>query len=115
MIYFIWDGERHIKIGHSTNPTARMATLQTGTTAKLGLLHQMPGDVADEKLLHYLFQDLRKSGEWFEDDPSFYHFLALAREPLCSGMRAAEVVELWREEILYEGKCNVLYDEHEWA
>lgn len=60
--YFISDGAR-VKIGKSTNPSARLKQLQVGSATKLQLLITIQGDY--EAVYHDMFHDRRISGEWF--------------------------------------------------
>lgn len=65
-VYFITDGDRGtVKIGFSTDPKSRMASLQTSTPSKLELLATIEGDMQTERQLHQRFAEYRVSGEWF--------------------------------------------------
>lgn len=54
-----------IKIGYSSNVTAREKTLQSEKPA-IELLNYWVGTREDEKILHRLFKNKRIRGEWFE-------------------------------------------------
>ena len=77
-IYFIeMEGSRAIKIGFTANDdvTRRMAQLQTGQPAKLGLVGSIHGDQEGERALHAIFAAYRTNGEWFEGPPIFREFI----------------------------------------
>lgn len=57
-----------IKIGRSSNPRARLTSLQTGTLNKLNLVYSTRCDPGCEQVIHERFAGLRISGEWFRDD-----------------------------------------------
>lgn len=66
MIYVVSDG-RYAKIGYTGGEVGkRMATLQTGTVAKLTVLGQFRGEREDERRLHAEFAHARVAGEWFD-------------------------------------------------
>ena len=66
-VYFIQSEQTGaIKIGVSTSPKDRLATLQTGSSDNLCLLGSTPGDIALEKQLHLKFSRYSIGGEWFE-------------------------------------------------
>jgi hypothetical protein len=64
MIYIITNGV-HYKIGHSSEPTARLKWLQTGNSAKLALIHFMKGGRRLESILHERYASKRLASEWF--------------------------------------------------
>lgn len=53
-----------IKLGHSSDPSKRIATLQTGSAGELKLIRTF--DKISEEALHAYFADKRIRGEWFE-------------------------------------------------
>jgi hypothetical protein len=64
LVYFIQDRKR-VKIGHSTNPKARLRDLMTHTTLKL--LATEPGGAKREAELHKKFRHIKTpvGREWF--------------------------------------------------
>lgn len=67
-VYFIATATprgRKVKIGYATNVNKRRRALQTASPVKLEVLMTIPGDMADEKLLHKQFAAHRMEGEWF--------------------------------------------------
>lgn len=65
-VYFIQVGcDGPIKIGRSTAPLARLATLQTGHSEPLRLLVTTTGGDELEKALHRRLSSHRLRGEWF--------------------------------------------------
>src|SRR5438445_5974418 len=65
MIYFIRAGNGPVKIGHSHNPNARLAALQSGNYEKLKIIASIDGGHSLEKALHEHFNSKQLSGEWF--------------------------------------------------
>lgn len=66
MIYLISNAQQNIcKIGHSQNPKARLANLQTATPCPLRLIGTLPGAKVEEKELHVRFAAHHVAGEWF--------------------------------------------------
>lgn len=79
-VYFIQHGgpEGHIKIGTTTsNPYARLRTLQTGAPEPLVLLAAIPGNLLLERELHERFAAIRtrENGEWFHATPELLAFI----------------------------------------
>lgn len=68
-IYVIYDtGRDRIKIGRSSNPEARLKTLQTSNSDEL-ILQMKKERIHSKKFetwLHRQFAQNRKRGEWFE-------------------------------------------------
>jgi hypothetical protein len=66
-VYFIEEeGTGLIKIGHSNDTMARLASLQTGNPRKLTLLREIEGKGEDlERELHERYKANRLNGEWF--------------------------------------------------
>lgn len=64
-VYFVQDGQKHVKIGWSSNPKRRFCELQTGLSTAMELVLVVPGDVRVERVLHAVFADYRLQGEWF--------------------------------------------------
>lgn len=73
-VYFILCGD-YIKVGFSTNPHKRLASMQTGSPFELVLLADIPGSKDDEQEIHRMFPDLHFRGEWFRDDPRIRAFI----------------------------------------
>ena len=71
MVYFISNGT-YVKIGKSTNVKKRLLSLQTGSSARLILLHEIQGGVELEGKCHYIFNEYRIFGEWFNLPVEFY-------------------------------------------
>lgn len=97
MIYFIravnsWS----IKIGVSSDPKKRLASLQTGSAEPLELLGTIPGDLAEEKRLHSQFARFRIGGEWFRgDDELLIEITRLLRPPIAELARRAQAAFWW--------------------
>jgi hypothetical protein len=72
--YFISDGAA-IKIGYSKQPGIRIASLQTGTSARIEVLLVVPESVISEVAAHAKFDHLRIRGEWFKSDPEILGFI----------------------------------------
>lgn len=69
MVYFIQVGDAGlVKIGVSSNPLVRLASLQTSHSDELRLIGTMPGKRSKERELHDRFASLRVRGEWFRPD-----------------------------------------------
>ncbi len=64
-VYFIGAESGPIKIGVAANPTARLASLQTGHHEKLEILATCPGGQTQEYRYHDEFAAYRLHGEWF--------------------------------------------------
>jgi hypothetical protein len=68
-VYFIHDGDHHVKIGHAHDPSARLRELQTGNRRQFTLLAVAVGETQDmERSYHQRFARRRVSGEWFAMD-----------------------------------------------
>lgn len=75
-VYFITDGQGHIKIGKADDTYKRIKELQTGNPYKLSfLLTVMLDSVSDtfelEQELHSKFSQYRMEGEWFKGEPVY--------------------------------------------
>jgi len=67
-IYFIHAPEvRRVKIGFSTDPESRLASLQVGSPVELRLIKLIRGNRNEEARLHFRFRDKRLDGEWFDE------------------------------------------------
>jgi hypothetical protein len=65
-VYFAQCGDR-IKIGVSSNITARLAQLRQGAGGDVKLLASIEGDFEIERALHNKLRMQRIDGEWFRD------------------------------------------------
>lgn len=72
--YFIVEGTSRVKIGVSSNPLRRLATLQTGNSFRLELVCTLHGN--REKELHTQFARYRVDGEWFNLSSTISRFIA---------------------------------------
>jgi hypothetical protein len=72
--YFVQDGDA-IKIGSSTNPEARIKTLQTGLHRELKVLAIVPQEIAGEFETHQRFAHHRIRGEWFRAGADLLRFI----------------------------------------
>lgn len=63
------DGSPAVKIGTSTNPARRLASMQTSTPFALSLLATFDGGHELEQALHREFADQRVRREWFDLSP----------------------------------------------
>jgi hypothetical protein len=67
-IYFIRNARAdEIKIGHSRDPTKRLANLQVGSSAPLDLIGVIAASREIEPIVHRQFYEGRIRGEWFYD------------------------------------------------
>lgn len=65
-VYFIADAKlRHVKIGFSKNPWARVKEFQTGRPEKLAVVATVKTTEISEASVHDLFAAERMAGEWF--------------------------------------------------
>jgi hypothetical protein len=80
VVYLIQHEHGYIKIGRSTNPKQRVATLETATPYELTVIGAIDASdpVETERRLHDKYEDQCKSGEWFSlDAHDKQHLLAL--------------------------------------
>lgn len=63
-VYFIREGQM-VKIGRSTDPSARLRDLSVSNHRQLEMLATIPGDNKREKALHRRFAKHHIRGEWF--------------------------------------------------
>jgi Meiotically Up-regulated Gene 113 (MUG113) protein len=59
-------GADRVKIGYSTKPWKRLNSLATSTPSELRMLWVFPGTRAEEQHCHWVFQNHRIRGEWFQ-------------------------------------------------
>jgi hypothetical protein len=64
-IYFISADDDLIKIGYTTNISARLRSLRTAHPKELRILLVIPGSRDDEQELHRRFAAFRVGREWF--------------------------------------------------
>ncbi len=78
-VYFIQavDGGP-VKIGYSSNPRARLSSMQTGRADQLRILALLPGGAETEVAMHHVFRKyrVRPRGEWFHPAPTILAFIA---------------------------------------
>lgn len=66
-VYFIEElGRDLVKIGYSKNPWVRLSSLRSGHPSELRMKWLFEGTRATERYFHWLFQNHRVRGEWFE-------------------------------------------------
>lgn len=69
-----------IKIGHSSDPFARLRSLNTASAERLRIIGLFPGSPLDEKRLHATLAAHRLSGEWFRDCPEVLAVIAVPQQ-----------------------------------
>lgn len=79
-VYFIGSTGGGVKIGYSTSPHGRLASLQAGSFHKLSVLGMMPGERHVEGWLHRHFAKDRVHSEWFKLTKRLRAFIAEHRE-----------------------------------
>jgi hypothetical protein len=85
-VYILRDKDR-VKIGFSTDPINRIATIQNTGGGSYRVVACVPGTFADEQRLHVQFGSLRLHGEWFRVDGELREFL---RAPATNLRKAIE-------------------------
>lgn len=81
MIYFLRSGpDNFIKIGYSSEPTARAVTLATGSPYEGEILATIAGSREEERGLHVRFAASRIRGEWFRPSGDLIGFIADIRD-----------------------------------
>ncbi len=100
MIYFIQEQDRWlIKIGFTNgDPLDRLASLQTGSAAKLELVAAFDGTFDEEKMLHRVLADARVIGEWFKPVPKLLTIMMR--------MAGAEAISEHKEQWPIELQCD---------
>lgn len=71
-VYVIAGEHGLTKVGISRDPSARLATLQTGSPFRLRIAHIAPANgraLEVEREAHAILQNCRQSGEWFLTSP----------------------------------------------
>lgn len=75
-VYFIKpSGVDVVKIGTSTQPWGRLASLQTSHWENLSIIITIPGGLKKEKKLHKRFSKYRIRGEWFHLSPEIQEYI----------------------------------------
>lgn len=75
-VYFVQMGRAGpIKIGYSTNPAARIASMQTSNARELVLIGSIPGDTAVERAIHRELSAYRLRGEWWRPEPAVMRYV----------------------------------------
>jgi len=66
-----------VKIGRSSSPQARVASLQTANAAELRIVAMVPGGATVERAMHATFaaERVRPGGEWFHPSPTLAAFV----------------------------------------
>lgn len=83
VIYFISVDDELVKIGHTTNLSARLRSLRTAHPKELRILLVIPGSRDDEQELHRRFAEFGVGREWFKLAEPISSFIAE-----CSPVRA---------------------------
>lgn len=95
LVYFIRAAStRRIKIGISSNPWSRLATLQTGSSEMLELIATTHGTLEDEQALHERFKDCRSANEWFDESPELLRYVDAVVRRGSAATRSTTVVKL---------------------
>lgn len=73
-VYFISDGQGHVKIGIASSLKARVSTLQVGSAFELNVIHAEYVDSVTEaaereRKYHALFSEAFIRGEWYNQEP----------------------------------------------
>lgn len=69
-VYLALDKKRkRVKIGSSSNPKKRVASLSGGAGCRLEIIGTVPGGFDRERECHHRFGDHHIHGEWFRDAP----------------------------------------------
>lgn len=79
-IYFVSDGQGHIKIGYSSGDVGkRIAQLQVSSPMHLSCIAVLPGTQKLENELHRRFKSLRirGNGEWFREDREILDYVGI--------------------------------------
>lgn len=70
-IYFIGtpDGDEPIKVGRTTQPSARLRAIQVNYPRRIELLAYYPGPYVAERQFHSRYKEHKAFGEWFHRHP----------------------------------------------
>lgn len=73
-LYFVHSGAQGaVKVGFAVNPTARLASLQTGNPGKLSLGSEIPIHSDAEAAFHDFMKPHRIAREWYPSDELLFH------------------------------------------
>ncbi len=98
-VYFIRDaGQARVKIGYSTDPEARLRSLQTGSSGKLQIAGLIVGSMTVESLLHRDLAAFAVRGEWFAE-AAVLGWLAARK---IGGHMVADIVEREAIQVFYD-------------
>jgi hypothetical protein len=120
IVYFIRAEEsKRVKIGFtSTDPSARLATLQTGSPERLRLVAAVPGSMELERNLHEMLSASRIHGEWFRSTADVHALIVgvtisrpMTVEEMDALPRPLVVTSAELEEIANEVVSRRLHDE----
>lgn len=115
-LYFIWDGDKYVKVGASEDPERRLKQLQTSSPRKLTLVWSFPFENADdESFAHEMFQWSHVMGEWFRVTGPFREFCAWMRDVGTSGTFREAYEGYIDDQVLWDQCAGILYDQNEWA
>lgn len=78
-LYLIESSTKHVKIGRSIAPMARMRDLQGSTPGDLSLVSVVLGAGSREYEVHAMFDEYRTHGEWFHDRTEIRDFFQAQR------------------------------------
>ena len=75
-IYVIGREEGPVKVGVTSSPAGRLATIQTGCPFKIEILHlreclDRDHALEHEQIFHSVYSDERLSGEWFDLEAAY--------------------------------------------
>jgi hypothetical protein len=76
LVYFISAESDLIKIGYTTNLSARLRSLRTAHPNELRILLAIPGSRDDERELHRRFAEYRVGREWFRRSKPINDYIA---------------------------------------
>lgn len=74
-VYFVQAASGPIKIGVSTKPLHRLASIQSCNHEEVQMIAMMKGTELDEATLQHRFAHLRIRGEWFKADDELLTFI----------------------------------------
>lgn len=94
MIYFIRNEESGaIKVGRSTKPLARLASLQTASADELEMIGVIAGGSGTEAWIHERLEPFHIRGEWFEGTREATREIDLIIAQACVGRNVREESE----------------------
>jgi hypothetical protein len=96
MVYFIQSvNGGPIKVGTSTDPTARLAQLQGSSAGELMILGVIPGGQKTERRIHRLLAPTKVEGEWFSPSQALSVLIYCA----CEGIDLSPLIALQDQEL----------------